>query len=151
MTPGSRLLHPIALAAIAVLVLNDHVLKDAYGNALTGKLSDVAGLLFFPLMLQAGWELARDRVTGNRFLIGAAVATALVFASVQLNPLAADAYRYGLGALQWPVRALMGGAYAPVAVTPDPTDLLALPAAAAAVVLGWSPGLSGGRSARSSP
>ena len=41
------LTHPVLLAATALLLLNDHVWKAAYGNALTGKLSDVAGLLAF--------------------------------------------------------------------------------------------------------
>ena len=41
-------MHPVALAAIAVLVVNDHVLKSAYPGWLTGKLSDIAGLVFFP-------------------------------------------------------------------------------------------------------
>jgi hypothetical protein len=37
------LLHPIALAAIAVLVANDHRWKASHPGWLTGKLSDVAG------------------------------------------------------------------------------------------------------------
>ena len=41
------LTHPALLLTTAVLLLNDHVWKAAYGSALTGKLSDVAGLLAF--------------------------------------------------------------------------------------------------------
>ena len=37
--------------ALVVLVLNDHVLKTAYPGWITGKLSDVAGLVLAPLLL----------------------------------------------------------------------------------------------------
>ncbi len=39
------------MLALVVLVLNDHVLKQAYPGMLTGKLSDVAGLVVAPLLL----------------------------------------------------------------------------------------------------
>ena len=48
-----HLTHPLALAALALLALNDHYLKAAYHNALTGKLSDVAGVLLLPFFLKA--------------------------------------------------------------------------------------------------
>ena len=38
---------PLFITALLLLALNDHVLKAAYGNALTGKLSDFAGLFAF--------------------------------------------------------------------------------------------------------
>ncbi|HWK88723.1 MAG TPA: hypothetical protein VNP72_01960, partial [Longimicrobium sp.] len=47
------LLSPLLLASLALLVLNDHVLKAAYGSWLTGKLSDFAGLLAFALFWRA--------------------------------------------------------------------------------------------------
>jgi hypothetical protein len=40
---------PSFVLAVATLALNDHVLKPAFGNWITGKLSDVAGLLAFAL------------------------------------------------------------------------------------------------------
>lgn len=131
--PGDGLLHPAVLSAIAVLVLNDHVLKAAFHNPLTGKLSDFAGLLFFPLFLQAALELIGRRPPSRRLLAACAAATALVFAAVQVWPPATDLYRWGLGALQYPVR----GALVPVAVTPDPTDLIALPTVLIAVAISW--------------
>ena len=75
--PVSRLL------AIGLLVLNDHVLKDAFHNALTGKLSDFAGMAFFPLLLQGLWEgaqslLRRSWQPSRRALWICAAATALV-------------------------------------------------------------------------
>lgn len=42
-----QLLDPIFLVALALLLLNDHVWKTAYGNFWTGKLSDFAGLYAF--------------------------------------------------------------------------------------------------------
>lgn len=40
---------PPFLLAVALLLLNDHLLKAAYGNWLTGKLSDFAGMFAFAL------------------------------------------------------------------------------------------------------
>lgn len=41
--------HPLFLFCLLLLVLNDHVLKQAYHNSITGKLSDFAGLFIFPI------------------------------------------------------------------------------------------------------
>ena len=41
------------LAAVAILVINDRLLKPALGNWLTGKLSDVAGVFALPLLWSA--------------------------------------------------------------------------------------------------
>lgn len=148
--PADGLLHPVPLAAIALLVLNDHVLKgSAAPGWLTGKLSDAAGMVFFPLFLQAGVEWLRARLgqpwgPHRRVLIGAAVATAGVFSATQVWGPAGWAYRWGLGAAQWPARAgaaLLRGRPAPgldpVALTPDPTDLLTVPFVVLAVAAGW--------------
>ncbi len=133
MTARAALLHPIVLTAIALLVINDHVLKGAAPGVLTGKLSDVAGMVFFPIFLAALLELfgARHR----RLVLGCAIATGIVFAATKTIPPAAEAYRIGLGAIQWPFRALLSivrgdgvPALARVAMTMDPTDLIALPA-----------------------
>jgi hypothetical protein len=148
-SPASGFLRPLPLAAMVLLAVNDHVLKGSAPGWLTGKLSDVAGMVFFPLLLQAGVELVldwmgRDWGPSRRLLVGCAVATAVVFGAVQVLPLATDAYRWGLGALQWPVQAVpsyvqghgLPGLRA-VAVTPDPTDLLTTPFVLVAVLLGW--------------
>jgi hypothetical protein len=147
---GGGLLHPVPLLAIAVLVLNDHWGKQTFSSVLTGKLSDVAGLAFFPLLLQALIEVAcalgrRRWRPSRRVLVGCAVVTAAVFALINLWAPASEAYRYGLYAIQWPFRAawaLASGAGLPawggrVALTPDPTDLWTLPAVGLAVWAGW--------------
>lgn len=120
----SGLLHPVALIAIAVLVINDHVLKDAYPSWLTGKLSDVAGLVFFPLLLAVLLApVARLGRIGREHLIALCViATGVGFAAIKLWEPATVVCEHVLGWLQ-----LSPG---PVQIVRDPTDLLALAALA---------------------
>jgi len=59
-TPRSAYLCNLAfIVGLGLLLLNDHVLKATYGNWFTGKLSDVAGLLIFPLFLQFVFATAK--------------------------------------------------------------------------------------------
>lgn len=132
------LLHPVALGAMFVLAVNDHWGKDAWPGLVTGKLSDVAGLVFFPLLLQAMWELGGGAIH-RRALVVSCIATAVVFAAVKVWPPAHALYEHGLGLLQWPwwaARAALAGAptpaWSPVALEADPTDLMAIPAVFAA-------------------
>ncbi|MBI2781462.1 MAG: hypothetical protein HYX55_06680 [Chloroflexi bacterium] len=122
------------------LLLNDHVLKDAFPGFATGKLSDVAGVVFFPLLLaeSAALLLRRDAA---RLLPAAAGLTALAFALVKLTPAGAASYAWGLGALQWiAALSLTGhGDLRQVVVVMDPTDLLAVPAVLAAVAVAGRP------------
>lgn len=141
-SPGDGLLHPAALVALAGLIVNDQILKAAWPGVVTGKLSDVAGLVVAPLVIQAAWEIGQwtaGRWQGptRSVLAGAIVAVGLGFAAVQLWDLASDAYGWVLGAAQWPFRAvaavLMGipaPGVAAVIATADAEDLLALPALA---------------------
>ena len=145
---GDALLHPVPLAAIVLLIVNDHVLKQAFPGALTGKLSDFAGLVFFPLFLQALWEVGnwavgRRTIADRRVLVAVVVATGLFFASIKLVPAANHAASEALGTLQWlvgllPALALGWRVQAPVAVqiALDPTDLIALPALLVAYIVG---------------
>lgn len=127
---------PIALAAIALLVINDHVLKTHFAGMMTGKLSDFAGMIFFPLLLAAALEQVGVR-RGQRTVVAAAIATGLVFAAVKLWDPAGDAYRLGLAALQWPFRAIAAlvqshglPSLGRAPLVADATDLVALPALA---------------------
>ncbi|MBN8609777.1 MAG: hypothetical protein J0L92_04305 [Deltaproteobacteria bacterium] len=134
--PGDLLLHPLALAALATWIVNDHVLKHACPSVLTGKLSDVASLAFFPLLPIAARELVLARrhaivAPSHAWSISWIVATGLVMATINTIDLAADAYRWGLGVAQWPFRALFAGAMldvVPVQKWMDPSDLWTLPA-----------------------
>lgn len=118
------LVHPISLAAIAILVINDHWLKQAYPGWITGKLSDVAGLVFFPLLI---WALVH-----RGFVIGL-VATGVAFAAIKLWQPATDVGGWAFGIARWPLDALASWSLPelhPASVVRDPTDLLALPALA---------------------
>ncbi len=145
---GDGMLHPVAVAALIVLALNDHVLKHAFPGVVTGKLSDVAGMVFFPLLLVALVELAQ-RAAGRfvapspRAVVVAVVATGVVFAAVKVSDDAALVWRYALAALQWPAHALAAlvdghtlPALRPVLHVVDATDSAALPALVVPLVTG---------------
>jgi hypothetical protein len=148
--PGDVLLHPVVLASIVVLMVNDHLLKAIAPSVLTGKLSDVAGLLFFPLFILAGWELAlagvgRWRTPTTRSLTASVVVTGVAFACVKATSIGATAFGWGLGSVQW----LLGSTWSRVVVSPpprlqpviviqDPSDLVALLALVAAAWIGFA-------------
>jgi len=116
-------MHPLVLLAVVVLVVNDWVLKPRFHDWLTGKLSDVAGLLFAPLVLSAMIGLAlrlagRPGYLTRRRLVACCVATAAGFAAVKLVAPAREA-----------LSALIGHH---AEFYPDWTDLFALPAVAIA-------------------
>src|SRR5687768_10817176 len=80
-------------------------------------------------MAVALWELWCP--ASRRVVFACVVATGVVMATIYLFDSAAWLYRYGLGTVQWPLRAVMTGelpAIRPAQLTMDPTDLLALPA-----------------------
>jgi hypothetical protein len=145
--PGGALLHPVALLSIALLIVNDHFLKPMYANWITGKLSDFAGLVFFPLLLVSAWELFRGRGPSRSTLNIACAATAVVFTLVKTTALGSLAFQWGLGLAQWPFRALAGVPLSPVAHVADPTDLVALPS----VLVAWLVGRARVRPERSAP
>ncbi len=142
---GGALLHPVALTAVAVLLFNDHVLKRAWPGLISGKLSDAAGMVFFPLLLLGLWQLLQ-KLAGRmpratlRAVVVCALMTGTVFAATKLSVRAGAAYAWALGAAQWPFRVLAAThphvAVAPVAHTVDPTDLLVLPLLAVAIAIG---------------
>lgn len=143
---GDLLLHPVAIAALVVLVFNDHVAKDRWPSDVTGKVSDVAGLVFFPLLLlsiaeAARWVIHRDRwALGSRALVAAIVITAVGFTAIKTWGPAGDAYRVANGVARWPLDAvpsLVRGDDLPpvgtVRLVEDRTDLFAL----VALVVPW--------------
>jgi hypothetical protein len=151
-TPGSGLVHPLALLGIGVLLLNDHVLKAAMPGVITGKLSDFAGLLFFPLLLQALFEwtllgIGAWRGPSLRVLACCALATGVCFTAIETCQSADELYRHVWSAMQTLPRAVIAFVLdrpAPRAVVVahvmDAEDLIALPALAAAV---WAGGRRG--------
>ncbi len=128
--------------------MNDHWAKHAHPSWLTGKLSDFAGLLFFPLFLEAMLEGAlalRGRYRGPSAarLVAAVLITAVGFAFVKTSALGVQLYGVGLGALQWPFRALLSCAQGepvptlePAGLIRDPSDLVAMAAFAGTALVG---------------
>ncbi len=145
---GDVLVHPLVVGALALLILNDHVLKAVAPGAITGKLSDFAGLAFFPAFLLAAWELLlRSTHRWSRpslAALGVAIAvTAVGFALVKTVAPVAEAAGWVLGAAQWAISIgprLLGGAPAagirPATIVVDPTDLIALFALAMPIWVG---------------
>jgi hypothetical protein len=144
---AESLLHPLALVALGTLILNDHLLKGLVGGPITGKLSDVAGLVVLPLVLLGLWE-CWCRVTGRPSdaasvaISVAAGATVVGFTAVKLDQRVADLAAFVMAAFQWPVHA--AGALAtggtlpgivPGVLLADRGDLVALPAVLLALVI----------------
>ncbi len=145
---ADTMLHPVVVVAVAALIVNDHFLKPAFPGAVSGKLSDVAGLAFFPLLLAGSWELALlltrrwKRPSALPVLIAAA-ATAIGFSMVKLTEPGAHAFGAALGLGQWlpsaAIAALTRGSLGSPTTAPivaDPTDLIALPAILIPLFLG---------------
>jgi hypothetical protein len=132
----------VALGAVVLLWANDHAWKSRYPGVLTGKLSDVCGLVLFPLLLVGLIEigcalLRRPHVLRVRAVGWAVLATGVVFAAIKVSVAAADAYRFAFG-VRWMIeRIVLGGeAVIPhVRHTVDPTDLCALPALAVPLLI----------------
>jgi len=134
--PLGEAVHPVTLAAVLVLAVNDWLLKPRLGPSLvTGKLSDLAGLAFAPVVLSAAIGLvlhlaarlgARvDPSLSRRRLALCMLATGAVFAAVKLDPTAARL-----------LAELLSHFGRPAAIYLDPTDLLCLPALAFARWIG---------------
>ena len=108
--PIGEALHPVTLAAVLLLLVNDWWLKPRFrGSFVTGKLSDIAGLIFAPVLLSAmiglGTKLVRrDPTLTNRRLVACCAATAIGFALVKLVPPIGDvvARMIGHGASFYP-------------------------------------------------
>jgi hypothetical protein len=135
-------MHPATLAAIALLVVNDWVVKPRVGlgsspaaSIVAGKLSDVAGLAFAPVVLSAAIGLALhvaarlgarvDPSLSRRRLVLCVLATGAGFAAVKLSPALAAHVAGWLSLLGRPAR-----------FQHDLTDLLTLPALLAALWIG---------------
>jgi hypothetical protein len=94
------LAHPALTGAVAVLAVNDHVLKQRVPGWWTGKLSDLAGVFLVTAVLSV--------LTGRPR--AACAATAVGFASIKL----------------WPQAALLAAPLLGGMTRQDPTDLVAL-------------------------
>lgn len=123
---GSRvtlawLAHPISLAALVLLLVNDHVLKQLWPGFVTGKLSDVAGMVMFPPLLAALVALTVPRTNPKTLAVVALCATGGGFSMIKLWGYPAQLASSALTVVS-----------GPSLVRADPADLLALPALALA-------------------
>jgi hypothetical protein len=132
--PVGEAMHPVALVAVLVLIVNDWVLKRQLPGSLTGKLSDIAGLAFAPIALSAALGLVLvalvrlgvrvDPSLTRRRLVACIIATGASFAAVKLSPDAAA------------IAIRMMSVVRPANIALDRTDLLTLPALAIAYWIG---------------
>jgi hypothetical protein len=113
------LAHPVTAVAVVVLLVNDHLLKAAWPGPVTGKLSDVAGMLVAPPLIALALSLTGMR--GPTSAVAGLIMTGTLFTLMKTNGYAAQ-----LAESVW--SSLVG----PSRVVVDPTDLLALPALAIA-------------------
>src|SRR5690554_2970964 len=79
------LTHPVSLAALVVMALNDHILKAQFGSWWTGKMSDVAGLVFFPALLALAIAAVAPRLQPQTVARTAIATTLLGFAAVKVT------------------------------------------------------------------
>ncbi|MFJ8576986.1 hypothetical protein [Micromonospora sp. NPDC093277] len=114
--------HPVTVLALVVLVINDHVLKAAQPGWLTGKLSDVAGLVLTPPLVAVLTALIVPRLPPR-----AAAGLGLGLVGIGFTVVKTSGYAAAAASAVW--SAVSG----PSLVRADPIDLLALPALAVAL------------------
>ncbi|MGV0152683.1 hypothetical protein ACSW29_05030 [Rhodococcus sp. GB-02] len=124
--PGDLLLSPWALVSVAVILVNDHVLKGAFGNTMTGKLSDVAGVFLFPLLLLSVLEVLGRSLAGRAAIDWSIAVTGIGFAAVKTVSPIGDAYEWVIGFFRWTAGGFRGELL-PIVVFRDPSDLWVLP------------------------
>lgn len=127
--PFPEFFAPLPLAAVVVMALNDHLWKAQFHNALTGKLSDIAGCFFLPLFVSAVLATVTRLPLSTRLGIGAG-ATALFFLVLKTSQPAADVICGAMDVVGRLVATNCGRILA------DPTDLVALPFTLLAVAYG---------------
>jgi hypothetical protein len=132
--PQDVLTRPLVLGAIVLLALNDWVFKDLFPGPLTGKLSDVAGLFAFPLVVWGGWDWIQARLRAGRErsesltpLLVSGLGIAVFFTLLKSSAATRSLYLapYELVGVQ-------------AAVAPDLSDLLCLPVIGCAWLYGRS-------------
>ncbi|WBX99489.1 hypothetical protein [Chryseobacterium gambrini] len=72
MNNRNQILNPIFIVCLMTLLLNDFYLKQTFSNALTGKISDFAGLTVFPIFIAYVFPNTRKWIsiaTGILFMI----------------------------------------------------------------------------------
>jgi len=107
------------MLSIALLLLNDHLFKVIAPSWITGKVSDFAGLFFFPFLLAAALSVLLTPLRQFKLMIIGRIAFAITAAWFT----AAKATPFGHTLTVQVVSAMVGHE---VSVILDPTDLIAL-------------------------
>jgi hypothetical protein len=120
------LAHPVSIAAVLLLLFNDHYLRHQHPSWLTGKLGDFAWLVFAPFIAAMFFALIlprriqqQERITGMAAFISIGLWFALAKTVPAVHELTTSAWNMLIG---WQGSLRM-----------DVTDLLALPA----LLIGW--------------
>lgn len=117
-------IHPLPLFSVALMAVNDHWLKYADPSWLTGKLSDFAGVFYFPIFILAmfsfafhlsGSENPQRRILTKRNLLIAILFTDFLLILVKINEPAA----------RW-IELIFARHLFRIQLIQDPTDLIAL-------------------------
>ncbi len=126
----TELFAPLPIGAVALMAVNDRVLKPHFHNAITGKLSDLAICFFLPLFCSALLGVVWPRRPLARLLLAASLA-AFVFAAQEIWPAFQASF---LELLRWLGRPL---GLRHFELTTDLSDLWALLMIPIAVAYGW--------------
>lgn len=119
------LIHPLSLASLILLLLNDHLLKWLTPSWLTGKLSDFSGLFFFPFLLAALLAfILREKLNTRQVGILAFGITAVWFVLMKTTAWG-NAFTENFASFVLQTRAQ---------IIQDPTDVIAL----GVMVPGWT-------------
>ncbi len=114
--------HPVSIAAVIVVLLNDHWWRRVAPSWFTGKIGDCAWLIFAPFLLALllAWLLPRrEKIVGYAAIMGVGLIFGLAKTVPAFHTLTLDVLEFLTG---WPNVLRM-----------DPTDLIALPA----LVIAW--------------
>lgn len=128
---GDEVLHFWPLFFVALLLVNDWIFKPfaLLPGWATGKLSDIAGLYFFPLVLSSFFSLGLNLLSLNKAkrerhgrptktrLVICYVATCLVFSLIKINPFINGVFE-----------SLFEFSFGRSTIVMDATDLICLPA-----------------------
>ena len=144
-------MHPVAIAALLLVIANDRYLKIHHPGPVSGKLSDFGGLLYFPLFVSTMIEVVRFLANRERWrttpraVAWISLLTGAAFTLAKTWRPGASAYRAVFGAMWWPVDAarslITGGGWPPVGrlrLVEDRSDLIALPALVASYLVARS-------------
>ncbi len=153
-------MRPVCIVALVAVVANDRWLKVDHPGILSGKVSDFAGLIYFPLLIVALMEAVRFLIRWRpweltyRAVVIATVIVGVAFALIKTWNPASDFYRNVMGYFFWPgfavVDALNGApipGVRPIFLAQDHWDLIALvvlpvPILVARRVMGRASGLA---------